>query len=129
MGDLEKIHEKVAANLMKDLDRFRKEAEYDKEKNLYYAYFNVDYNYSSILCTVISKESPDAIYVFAMDHFHRKEAITVSLRNQSGRVDMNAFARKLVEGLEASSAGGHLRAAGAGFLKKDLAKFKERLLS
>jgi hypothetical protein len=52
----------------------------------------------------------------------------VSAKNQSGNEDMAKLLMKGIEGLEESTAGGHVPAAGARFLKKDLQKFKENIL-
>ena len=54
--------------------------------------------------------------------------IKISARNQSGNVDVKELMKKGVKGLDASVAGGHVRASGANIRKKDLSKFKENIL-
>jgi len=42
---------------------------------------------------------------------------------------MNKLMKKGTEGLENATGGGHIPAAGGRFMKKDLQKFKENILS
>jgi hypothetical protein len=55
--------------------------------------------------------------------------LNVSARNQSMNKDMNLLLKKAIQGLDNANAGGHVAAAGARFMKKDIKKFKENLFS
>jgi len=56
-----------------------------------------------------------------------KEMVKVSARRQDGKIDMSLFVKKLIEGFENSSAGGHIKAAGCNFPARYLPEFKKRL--
>ena len=51
----------------------------------------------------------------------------VSARRQDGKVDLDVLLRKLVQGFEDSSAGGHVRASGANFPLKYYEELKKRV--
>ncbi len=53
--------------------------------------------------------------------------IKVSSRRQDGKVNLPELLTKATQGLKESTAGGHIKAAGGSFLKKDLPLFKKRL--
>ena len=54
--------------------------------------------------------------------------IKISARNQSGKIDLDKFLKKGIQGLENAVAGGHAKASGASFMKKDLDTFKKNIL-
>ena len=54
--------------------------------------------------------------------------LNISLRRQDKKVDMAALAAYATKGLENANGGGHIPAAGASVMKKDLETFKERVL-
>jgi len=55
--------------------------------------------------------------------------LKISARNQKGKRDMNKLLGESVKGLEEATGGGHPKAAGGTFLKKDLEKFKQNILN
>lgn len=106
--------------------KFKEEAEYYPNKKLYFYYFNTKFNLVSEVITALSGQNQDSVYVgiFDLD----EEKIKLSSRCQSGRVDLNSLMKKCVEEFEGATAGGHVKATGGTFLKKDFENFKERLL-
>jgi single-stranded DNA-specific DHH superfamily exonuclease len=110
------------------LDKFWKEAEFFPEKNLYVYYFNPKFHLSSIISTKVSLKEPEKIFVLVSDSSNPGK-VKASARNQAGTEDMGVLMRKGIVGLDQSTGGGHSKASAAGFLKKDLEKFKKNLLN
>jgi oligoribonuclease NrnB/cAMP/cGMP phosphodiesterase (DHH superfamily) len=118
----------VIAPLIKELDILKKDFEKKKEKigGVYFYYFEPELCAKGILINEISYNNLDDAFVFATPH-KNSDTISLSMRNQSGKIDCADFLKRATMGLENSNAGGHFRAAGGGILKKDLEKFKEKL--
>ena len=55
------------------------------------------------------------------------EYYSFSSRRQDGKIDLNLLTRKLIDGFENSTAGGHIKAAAGDFPLKYLDEFKKRL--
>jgi len=106
------------------VEKFKKEAEFYPEKNLYFYYYTPKYNVMSTVVTILS--DGNGIFLFASDIDDDK--IKISARNNTTDDEVNLLIRKGILGLENSTGGGHKRAASGTILKKDLAKFKENLL-
>jgi single-stranded DNA-specific DHH superfamily exonuclease len=126
---LEKFNKIVQEEFQLILEKFKKEAEIYPEKNIHLLYYNPKFPIGSTVITHLSVQKSDKTFLFASDSKEDNNFIKVSSRNQSGNVDLNALMKKGIEGLENASAGGHLKASAAKFLKKDLEKFKENILS
>ncbi|MGY4884579.1 MAG: DHH family phosphoesterase [Nanobdellota archaeon] len=111
------------------IDKFRKEAEYFIEQKLYFAYGNPEHNIISTIASKLSDEFfRENTVVFASDIKDKKGFVKLSARNQTGKVDLGKLLKRCVEGLEKADAGGHPRASAGRIMKKDLGKFKEKLL-
>lgn len=106
------------------INLYKKEAEFYPEKNLYFYYHTPKYEISSIIATILSRES--GVFLFALDIGENK--VKISARNNFDDVDVNLLMRKGIVGLEKATGGGHKRAAAAIIMKKDLNKFKENIL-
>ncbi len=126
---IDKYHIIIEKEIKKGIEKFKKEAEFYKRKNLYFYYDNPKFSTNSCIATILSIKEPEKSFIFAHDTQDKLGFVSVSSRNQSGKRDMNLLMHKAVEGLENASGGGHLKASGAKFMKKDLQKFKENLLS
>ena len=124
---LNKYSELVELEIKNWIDKFKKEAEFYSNKNLYFYYASPKYSITSAIVTSLSVKEPDKTFVFISDIKDEPDFVKVSSRNQTGG-DMNLLMKKGIEGLENASGGGHVPAAAARFLKKDLQKFKENLL-
>ncbi|MEK6926484.1 MAG: DHH family phosphoesterase [Nanoarchaeota archaeon] len=124
-NELTKGAEMVQRELERCIEKYKEEAEFNEEKGVYFAYFNSSFGLTSIIVTLMSKEDYDKVYFLASDD---RKNIKVSARCQSGRVDLNYVLRKSIEGFNEATAGGHKKASAALIMKKDLGKFKERLL-
>lgn len=111
------------------IGKFKKETKYFPEQRLYFAYGNPKYNIVSAVASKLSDESfKENTVIFASDIKDKKGFVKLSARNQTGKVDLGKLLKKCVEGFENSDAGGHVRASAGVIMKKDLDKFKKRLL-
>jgi single-stranded DNA-specific DHH superfamily exonuclease len=127
LNELKEISDILNEEIKKQIEKFRQKAEYYPERNLYYFYTNPKFNITSIISTILSSEKPNKSFVIVSD----KDGVyyKVSARNQGRTEDMNILMKKCINGLKNATGGGHIPAAAAQFLKKDLDKFKENLLS
>ncbi|MDE1848505.1 MAG: DHH family phosphoesterase [Nanoarchaeota archaeon] len=125
---LEKYRGIVEKDTLATLGKFRQNAEFYPDANLYFYYYNPRYSVTSIVLNILSKEKPDNTFIFASDVMDDARFSKASSRNQSGNIDMNLLMRKGIHGLENASGGGHVKASAAKFMKKDFEKFKENIL-
>jgi single-stranded DNA-specific DHH superfamily exonuclease len=125
--ELRKYNEEVQKEIDFYLDKIKKEAEHYPEKDLYFYYFNPKFNVTSVVGTLFSNEHKDSSLIVVSDIDDKM--MKVSARNQNKRQDMGALLKKGIQGLKDAVGGGHVPAAGGSFLKKDLNKFKENILS
>lgn len=123
---LKKVEHEVEEELQRVVKDYFKKAEFYPEKDLYFYHGNSKFHLISVVSNVVTMKKKDKIIVFASDI--ENGMVKVSARNQSGKVDLGKILKKSVEGLENSVGGGHIYAASASFMKKDLQKFKEKLL-
>ncbi|PIN90096.1 hypothetical protein COU60_02030 [Candidatus Pacearchaeota archaeon CG10_big_fil_rev_8_21_14_0_10_34_76] len=123
IGDLEKHASEVQREIDEILERFDNEKE--EFEGGYYFEFNPKFAITSICVNILSGERyPEKTLVLV--RFDNDDC-KISLRRQDGKEDMNKLAERLIYDLEDSTGGGHVKAAGAKFLRKDLAEFKKRL--
>jgi nanoRNase/pAp phosphatase (c-di-AMP/oligoRNAs hydrolase) len=142
-GDVKKVYDLILRGNMEELREYRviideetkkytnkyiKEAEFFPEKNLYFYYTTPELDVSSAVATILSLREKDKTFIFVSDIKGEKGYVKVSSRNQSGNVDLNSLLKKGIERLENATAGGHAKASGARFMKRDIDKFKENLL-
>jgi single-stranded DNA-specific DHH superfamily exonuclease len=118
----------IEKEIQKGIEKFKKEAEFYPKRNLYFYYDNPKFSTNSFIATNLSIKDPEKSFVFVHDTQDNPDFVSVSSRNQNGTENMNLLMKKGIEGLEDASGGGHIPAAGAKFLKKDLEKFKENIL-
>ena len=58
---------------------------------------------------------------------HHEKFYTISLRRQDGKVDCSAFLQNILKNLGGADGGGHAKAAGGHFAKKDMPEIRRRL--
>ena len=122
----EKAFEIIENEIHEGVNRFKEDAEFYPEKNLSFWYFSPKYDVVSVIASIFSRKEPNKIFVFLSDL--DKDFIKISSRCQEGKIHLGDLLQKCIEGFENAKAGGHPQAAAGTFLKKDLTKFKERLL-
>ena len=126
LNALNKVHEIIDNEVQIYTKLFKKEAEFFPGRELYFYYVNPEFNITSILSSIVSFEEPDKSFVLASDI--NNNFMKISARNQSGKEDMNLLMKRAIKNLENATGGGHLKAAAARIMKKDLDKFKENIL-
>ena len=125
---LSKYHKIIETEIKEWIEKFKKEAEFYPEKNLYFYYGNPEHSISSTIATSLSVKEPDKSFVFVSGIKEEPDFVKVSSRNNGKIEDMNLLMKKGIEGLKNANGGGHIPAAAARFMKKDLEKFKENIL-
>jgi single-stranded DNA-specific DHH superfamily exonuclease len=126
---LERYSEMIKKETDLLIEKYKKEAEFYPEKNLYFFYYTPKVVSTFAVITILSSAQKDKTLIFVSDIPDEPEYVKVSSRNQSMEVDMNLLLKKCIEGFENATAGGHVPAAGGKFMKKDLQRFKENLLN
>ena len=123
LARLDKYDKKVGSEIERNLRGFKKKKEM-VGKVTYYPFYP-RYPIKSAVITELSFKSPKKTFVFACPK--SKDIISLSARNQTGKVKMNDLLKECTKNLKKSSAGGHDKASGATIQKKDLKKFKQNL--
>ena len=126
---LEKYHKIIQEEIQKLIDDFNKKAEFYPENNLYFYYCNPKFSLTSAVATILSLKDTKNTIIIVSDVPKQKGFLKVSSRNQGGSVNLNELMKKGISGLENATAGGHIMASAAKFMKKDLEKFKKNVLS
>lgn len=126
--ELSKTQKIIKNELKLWYNKYLEEAEFYPEKKLYFYYGNPKYSMTSPVTNQLSYNNPDFTFVFVSDNLDKKEFLKLSSRNQTGKIDLNLKMKKCIENFDNAVAGGHPKATGGSFMKKDLEKFKENLL-
>ncbi|MBU2562674.1 MAG: hypothetical protein KKF68_03370 [Nanoarchaeota archaeon] len=124
---LEKAYDIVEKDFQKYVKKFKENAEFYPEKNLYFYYFNPRFDIGSSVTTVVSDNDSGSTFIGVSDV--EDDFVKINARNQGDIADMNQLVKKGIDGLKNASGGGHKKAAGARIMKKDLEKFKKNILS
>lgn len=123
---LKKLYEKVETEIKKAMKNWKKDAEIVENKKLIFLKLKTKMLIQSPISTKISLEKPD--YTIVVINTSNEKAY-ISIRRRDGKVDCGKLASTVVKGLKNSSGGGHVPAAGANILKKDLEEFKNRMFN
>lgn len=103
----------------------RQKAEFYDDIALLYYEIHPKFDIKSVVSTLLSLDYIDTTVVVVDP---KNDFMGASGRNQSGKVAVNDLFSNAVKGLENGNGGGHRKASGAGFMKKDLALFKKRII-
>jgi len=128
LKEFSKTHRIISKEIKLWKEKFMKEAEFYPDKKLYFYYGNLNYSITSGITSELSFKNPEFTFIFVSDNPYEKGFVKTSSRNQTGKVDLNLKMKKCIEEFENATAGGHSKAAGGSFLKKDLIKFRENVL-
>jgi len=128
LNKMEKYDQIIKKAIDLEIKKFEKEEEFFPEKKIHIYFENSKFKIASTISTILSMKKPDETFVFFSENLNDLNMIKVSSRNQNGKEEVNLLMKKAIQGLEHATGGGHLKAAGANFMKKDLQKFKENLL-
>lgn len=119
--DLREYYKRVKREIERIMEDFEKHAEFIREKNLIIYEIDSKLNITSIIATKVTDIHKDEVILIRK---RSKQGWKVSLRCQSGKVNVGDLAKKASSGL--GSGGGHQKSAGA--LVKDWEKFREKLV-
>lgn len=121
-SELGKYKTIIDKELNKHLDLFEKKT--NSKKDLFIYELTSPYRIHSVLSTVLGLKYPHrTIIIINTTH----SQISVSARRGDKKKAVNELLEQAIMGFDNANAGGHVPAAGAGFPKKHLATFKERL--
>ena len=125
IGDIKKIV-RYSEPIDREIERFV--SLFDQEKKSFngidFFYFEPRFAVKSIVTSKISYEHPEDIFIFATPE---NSLIRFSARCQTKRVDVAELLKKLIEGFDGATAGGHAVSAGGAIRKEDFPRFMERL--
>jgi single-stranded DNA-specific DHH superfamily exonuclease len=122
IGDLERYSQAVRHEIDVMTNRFEKEKIVFKD-GLFYE-FECIFPIRSYIVSKISLNYPNKTLIIGEKN---GESYRFSIRRQDQKVDSNKLARKLIDGFEKSSAGGHVPSAAGNFPVRYLDEFKKRL--
>jgi len=121
--ELKKVQEK---EFNKWLKKFRKEADYFPEKNLYFYVLKPRFSIKSTLTTSIARKARGKTFILVEDL--GKKHCFISLRSTAPDINTPKLFRKATKGFAEASGGGHPVASGGRILCKDIQRFKENLV-
>lgn len=124
---LNKYRELAELEVLKHLIGMPFRAEFYPEKELIFYKIKTKYSIKSELINTMSKDFfPKQTVVIVADDGGK--LLKVSARRQDFKVRVNSLLEKSLKGLKNASGGGHIPAAAGHLMKRDLEKFKKRLL-
>jgi len=124
-GDIGILNE-YADQIKREIDRMVKEFE-DKKEEIEEGYFfedNPKFSINSMVSSILSGTDIHKMFVIIApeEDFYR-----VSIRRQDGKIDCSAFLQNILKNLGGADGGGHAKAAGGHFAKKDMPEIRRRL--
>ncbi len=129
-SEIERIHKIVSSEINKHIQNFNKINNLSNEKILFYEISSV-LSIDSIISTILSTKNPSKIILVYTSSNSNSDSIKVSARCQIEPLpcSMSDLLNAGIYGIHNASAGGHLRASGGSFMKKDLEIFKKQVMS
>ncbi len=121
-GKYKKIIDK---EIQKHLALFAKKAKRHGKLPLYIYEMTSKYHIHGPISTILGLKYPNRTFV-VINTTH--DPVSVSARRGDKKYPVNNLLEEAIYGFEPANAGGHAPAAGAGFPKKHLKTFKERLI-
>ncbi len=110
----------IEAEIKKNVKRFQPDCKRYGPIMMYE--ISSEYPIKSNVSTIVSSRYPDNIIITIEK---KTRYVSMSMRNQSGKFDLNRIITECIEGLDARG-GGHKKAAGASVSKDDIETFLER---
>ncbi|NIO22205.1 MAG: hypothetical protein GTN76_16130 [Candidatus Aenigmarchaeota archaeon] len=119
--DLKECYKRVKREIERIMEDFEKHAEFVSGKNLIIYEIKSKLNITSIIATKVTDTHKDEVIIIRK---RSRQGWKISLRCQSGKVNVGDLAKKASSGLGAG--GGHQKSAGA--LVKDWEGFRKRVI-
>ena len=123
LGNLDNYARDVQKEIEESGIRFEKERKVFSREEVYFWEFKPEFFIKSILINGLSMKYKNKTLIIAEDNGRYFE---VSARRYDGKVNLVELLKRLTQGFEATS-GGHMCAAGATILPRDIAEFRERV--
>ncbi len=130
ISEIDEIHKIISREVEKNIKNFDKLNSNLDECVLFYETSSI-FSLDSIISTILSVRNDSKIIVVYSISNSNPELINVSARCQikSLLYSMSDLLKAGIYGFNSSTAGGHFRASGCSFLKKDLEIFKKQVIS
>jgi single-stranded DNA-specific DHH superfamily exonuclease len=121
---LKSYYDVIQGEIDSIIANWRENAEIDEKKKLIVIELNTKFSISSTISTIISFDNPHYTVMVARKS---SSGISISLRRQDMKVDCSKLAKKITEGLENASGGGHVPAAGIKIMTRDWETLRSRI--
>ncbi len=127
---INEIDSLVSAEVEEHLKKFKEINSHSKEKILFYE-FNSKFSIGSRISTILSTKNKSKIIIIYSLSDSNPYLIKVSARCQIEKLpfSMSNLLKAGITNLNGATVGGHPRASGGSFLKKDLEIFKKQVIS
>ncbi len=122
IGELGKYSDEIQKEIDLGIENYQKVKEVFNGRNIFI--FKPKFPVGAVISSILSVSERNKSLLIIED---KGESYHVHARRQDGEENMAILVKRLVDGLEHASGGGHIPAAGAHFLKKDLDIVKKRL--
>lgn len=128
-SEIDRADKEVSDDFNKCMKDFEDNAEKYLNDRLYIHFLNPKYSIGSRLSTALSVKHTNATIITLSD-VHGTNLIKISGRNNSKDLnyDLGDMIRAGIKGLENAIGGGHPRAVGGSFMRKDLETFKKNII-
>ena len=122
---LKGFFDEVQQEIKSVMSNWKNYAEIHEDKNLVFLELKTRFAIKSPISTMLGIKSPDHTFII-----FRKQGdfFNISLRREDGKVDCGKLAGLATKNLEGGAGGGHVPAAGAHIMAKDIEKFKENVI-
>jgi len=124
IGVLDNYVKDVQKEIERSLAMFEKEKRIFGNGDVYFWEFAPEFFIKSILINELSLRHKDKTIIIVENNGRYYE---VSARRQDGKVNLVELLKKLTFEIENATSGGHMKAAGATILPKDIAEFRRRV--
>lgn len=122
---LKSFHVEVQKEIDKIINNWKNYAEIHEDKKLIFLELKTRFAIKSPISTILGIKNPNYTFII----FRRnRNFIHISLRREDGKVNCGKLAEFATKNLKNANGGGHVPAAGANIMTKDLDKFKENAL-
>jgi len=122
---LKNFYDEVQKEIKAVMVSWKKDAEIHEDKKLVFLELKTKFAIKSPISTMLGIKNPNCTFVI----FRRQgNYFNISLRREDGKVDCGKLAELATKNLEEGGGGGHIPAAGAHIMAKDLEKFKESVI-
>ncbi|MEK6792689.1 MAG: DHH family phosphoesterase [Nanoarchaeota archaeon] len=127
--EIDRVNKEISQEFDRCMKDFEENAERYFNNLLYFYFFKSKFSIGSRLSTTVSVKHKESTIIMLSD-IEGTNLIKVSGRSNSKELnyDLGDMIRAGINGLDKAIGGGHPRAVGGSFLKKDIDKFKQNII-